>query len=102
MTDKPENQSAFPSRHWSGMTLRDYFAGQIIAGATHGVLAGPAVERIEAAPLDELIVTDTIPMTDRVQTLKKLKILTVAELLGEAMGRIHSNQSISSMFNGKQ
>jgi len=82
--------------------LKKRGAGQIIAGATHGVLAGPAVERIQKAPLDEVIVTDTVPMNDKCEDLKNLEVLSVAELLGEAVQRIHMNQSVSSMFNGKE
>lgn len=81
--------------------LKNRGAGTIVAGATHGVLAGPAVERILKAPLDEIIITDTVPMNKKCQTLKNLKVLSVAELLGEAVQRIHLNQSVSSMFNGK-
>ncbi len=76
-------------------------AKSIIAGATHGVLAGKALERIKAAPFDEVIVTDTIPLNDEIKSLKNIKVLTVSELLGEAIKRIHKNESISSMFNGK-
>jgi ribose-phosphate pyrophosphokinase len=82
--------------------LKKRGAKNIIAGATHGVLAGPAIERINQAPLDELVVTDTVPMDSKVKTVQKLKVLSVAELLGEAIQRIHLNQSISSMFNGKE
>ena len=76
-------------------------AKKIIAGATHGVLAGKALERIKAAPFDEVIVTDTIPLNDESKSLKNIKVLTVSELLGEAIKRIHKNESISSMFNGR-
>jgi len=73
-------------------------AKRIVVGATHGVFAGPAIERLAAAPIDEIFVTDTIPPSDEVSALKNLKILTVAPLIGEAMRRIHSNESISTMF----
>lgn len=82
--------------------LKSLGANSIIAGATHGVLAGPAVERLQDAPLDEVIVTDTIPVNEAVKEMSNLKILSVAELLGEAICRIHSNQSVSSMFNGAE
>jgi ribose-phosphate pyrophosphokinase len=74
-------------------------AKKIIAGATHGVLAGSAVERIKAAPFDEVIVTDTVPLNDKAATLENIKVLTVAPLLGEAIGRIHKNESVSIMFD---
>lgn len=79
--------------------VKERGAKKIIVGATHGVFAGPALERLEAAPIDEVFVTDTIPIREEVRhVLKKLKILTVAPLIGEAMRRIHSNESVSMMF----
>ncbi len=78
--------------------VKDRGAGKIVVGATHGVFAGPAVERLSQAPIDEVVVTDTIPMKDSVKGLKNLKVLSVAALIGEAMRRIHSNESISTMF----
>ena len=74
-------------------------AKRILVGATHGVLAGKAIERIKKAPFDEVVITDTIPSNDAVRSLSIIKILTVAELLGEAIRRTHKNESISSMFN---
>ena len=71
---------------------------KIVVGATHGVFAGPAIERLTDAPIDEVFVTDTIPIREEVYNLKNLKVLTVAPLIGEAMRRIHSNESISTMF----
>ena len=73
-------------------------AKKIVVGATHGVFAGPAIERMANAPIDEVFVTDTIPMKEAVSGLKNLKVLSVASLIGEAMRRIHSNESISTMF----
>jgi len=73
-------------------------AKKIVVGATHGVFAGPAIERLVEAPIDEVFVTDTIPMKEAVGALKNLKVLSVASLIGEAMRRIHSNESISTMF----
>ncbi|WP_146659477.1 ribose-phosphate diphosphokinase [Anaerohalosphaera lusitana] len=81
--------------------VRERGAKNIIAGATHGVFAGPAVERINAAPFDEVIVTDTIPLSDDVKKIKNLKVLTVSKMLGEAIKRIHCNESISCMFKGE-
>ena len=73
-------------------------AKKIVVGATHGVFAGPAIERLANAPIDEVFVTDTIPMQEAVGVLENLKVLSVASLIGEAMRRIHSNESISTMF----
>jgi len=81
--------------------VRQRGAKRIIVGATHGVFAGQATERIEKAPFDEVIITDTIPLKDSVKKLSKIKVLTVAKLLGEAIRRIHNDESISSMFNAR-
>jgi len=73
-------------------------ARQIYLAATHGVLCGGAVQRLQQAPVDAVIITDTIPLTpDR--TCPKIKVLSVARLLGEAVKRIHRNESISRLFN---
>jgi len=74
-------------------------ANRILVAATHAVFCGPAIERLTVAPIDEIVVTDTIPVPQ--QTLKamgKLKILTVSELIGEAIHRIHNDESVSSLF----
>lgn len=73
-------------------------ARQIVAGATHGVFSAPAMERLQKAPIDEIVVTDTIPMHEESRQITNLKVLSVAGLLGEAIRRIHLNQSVSSMF----
>lgn len=82
--------------------LRERGAKRIIAGATHGVFVGPAFDRIAAAPFDEVIVTDTIPQGEAAKKIDKLKILSISELLGEAIKRIHRNESVSAMFRSKQ
>ena len=79
--------------------MKERGAKNIIVGATHGILVGPAVERIKDAPFDEVIVTDTIPVSETAAKLENIKVLTVSGLLGEAIRRIHNNESISSMFN---
>jgi len=79
--------------------VRERGAMKVYVGATHGVLAGPAMERLSKAPIDEIIVTDTIPLTSEAEKLGKIKVLTVASMLGEAIKRIHRNQSVSSLFN---
>ncbi len=73
-------------------------AKKIYVGATHGLFSGQAVERLSNAQIDEVIVTDTIPAGQAVGDAKKIKILSVAELLGEAIRRIHKNESISALF----
>lgn len=69
----------------------------IYAAITHPVLAGPAISRIEQSSLMELVVTDTIPLNDS-KKHPKIKVLTVASLLGEAIKRIHNEESVSSLF----
>ena len=73
-------------------------AKEIHVAATHGVFAGPAIERIQAAPIDSIVITDSIPM-DPKKMFDKLKILSVAPMLGEAIKRIHQHESISEIFS---
>ncbi|MBC8379250.1 MAG: ribose-phosphate pyrophosphokinase [Planctomycetes bacterium] len=77
---------------------KDRGAKKIVVGATHGVFAGPAAERLAASPIDEVFVTDTIPLQVPAEKIKNLKVLSIAPFLGEAIRRIHSNESLSSMF----
>lgn len=80
--------------------LKDKGALSVYAAITHPVLAHPALERIEKSQLTELIVTDSIPMVDDVNNYKvKIRVLTVAQLLGEAIRRIYHNESVSSLFH---
>jgi len=74
-------------------------ADKIYVGATHGVLAGEALDRLAQAPIDEVVVTDTIPLNDRAAKLSNIKVLTVSAMLGEAIKRIHRDESVSSLFN---
>jgi ribose-phosphate pyrophosphokinase len=73
-------------------------AGKIYVGATHGVLAGKALVQLGQAPIDEIVVTDTIPLTPEAKKLGGIKVLTVSTMLGEAIKRIHRNESVSSLF----
>ena len=66
--------------------------------ATHGVLCGPAIERLRAAPIREVVITNTIPLANT-QLLPNIKVLSVAPLLGEAIRRIHLNKSVSKLFD---
>ena len=82
--------------------LKDNGARDIYVAATHAVFAGPAMERLAKAPLTKIAVTDTIPIGSRCDAIKdRLEVLSVAELLGEAIHRIHHNQSVSALFDGK-
>jgi ribose-phosphate pyrophosphokinase len=73
-------------------------ARRVWAGCTHAVLSGPALERIQASCLEEIVVTNTIPLNGKEQRCPKLRVLSVAPLLGEAITRIHEEESVSSLF----
>lgn len=73
-------------------------ASAVYACCTHPVLSGNAVERIGNSPLKELIVTNTIPLSEAGKALDKIKVLDVSPILGEAIRRIHNDESVSSLF----
>ena len=74
-------------------------AEDVYACATHAVLSGPAVERIAESKLKELVVTNTIPLTEAAQAVSKIKVRSVAGLLGRAIESIHMETSVSTLFN---
>ena len=78
--------------------LKDNGAGNIYACCTHPVLSGTAVERIEASPLDKVVVTNTIPLNEKARNGSKIMALSVAELLGETIKRVHNSDSVSTLF----
>jgi ribose-phosphate pyrophosphokinase len=78
--------------------LKDRGAKHVVAAASHPVLSGPAIGRIEESCLEEVIVTNTIPLGERAQQCNKIKVLSVGKLLGEAVKRIFHGDSISSLF----
>lgn len=78
--------------------LKDKGARTILAGCTHPVLSGPALDRINTSPIDTLVVTNTLPLNGKEDLCRKLVSLTVAPLLGEAIKRIHEEESVSSLF----
>jgi ribose-phosphate pyrophosphokinase len=78
--------------------LKDNGASRIIACAVHGVLSGPAIDRIEKSPIDKLIVTNTVPLSSAGQASSKVVVLSVARLLGQAIKSIHEETSVSSLF----
>ena len=82
----------------AAQALSDAGAKRVLACAVHGVLSGPALDRIEQSPLEELIVTNTIPMEDARARSGKLRVLSVAKLLGRAIQSIHEETSVSSLF----
>lgn len=73
-------------------------ARSVWAGCTHAVLSGPALERLQESCLTEVVVTNTIPLNGKEQRCPKLRVLSVAPLLGEAITRIHEEESVSSLF----
>ncbi len=82
----------------TAQTCLDNGALSVWAGCTHPVLSGPALERIEQSCLREVVVTNTIPLNGKEQQCSKLKALSVAPLLGEAILRIHREESVTSLF----
>ncbi|HNQ23130.1 MAG TPA: ribose-phosphate pyrophosphokinase [Phycisphaerae bacterium] len=80
--------------------VRAHGARAIYVGATHGLFAGPALQRLREAELAEIVVTDTVPLRPDVAAgLKNLTVLSVAELIGEAIRRIHEHRSVSALFD---
>jgi ribose-phosphate pyrophosphokinase len=82
----------------AAQVLKERGAERVVAYITHPVLSGPAVERIDASALDELVVTDTIPLRENAQACRKIRKLSVAGLLAETMRRIRDEESVSSLY----
>jgi ribose-phosphate pyrophosphokinase len=78
--------------------LKERGAKRVVAYITHPILSGPAVERIESSDLDELVVTDTIPLSRAAVGCKRIRQLSVAELLAETLRRITQAESVSSLY----
>jgi ribose-phosphate pyrophosphokinase len=78
--------------------LKEHGAEKVLAYCTHAVLSGPAVERINKSVIDELVVTDTIPLREDARESRKIRVLTIASLLAETMRRISEEASVSSLF----
>ena len=82
----------------AAQALKDEGAERVIAYITHPVLSGSAVEKISTSALDELVVTDTIPLGEAARNCKRIRVLSVAELLAETMRRIRDEESVSSLY----
>jgi len=82
----------------AAQALKENGAARVVAYATHAVLSGPAINNIRNSTLDELVVTDTIPLSDDAQTCDKIRQLTLAPMLAEAVRRVCNEESISAMF----
>lgn len=78
--------------------LKEHGAKTIYACATHGVLSGPAIDRINDSDIETVLITDTVPLGEKAQQTAKIAVLGVAELLAEAIRRIHEDESVSSLF----
>jgi ribose-phosphate pyrophosphokinase len=79
--------------------LKEHGASKVVAYCTHPVLSGNALDNIKNSQLDELIVTDTIPLSADAKAMSKIRELTIADLLAESMRRVSNEESISAMFN---
>ncbi len=82
----------------AAMALKKRGASKIYACCTHPVLSGPSLERIEASPIDQMVVTNTIPLNEEAKKCSKIDALSVAELLGETIKRIYTSDSVSTLF----
>ncbi|MAT66032.1 MAG: ribose-phosphate pyrophosphokinase [Gammaproteobacteria bacterium] len=78
--------------------LKEHGASRVTAYCTHPVLSGPAIKNIEGSQLDELVVTDTIPLRPDAQKCSRIRQLSIAEMLGETLRRISEEESVSSLF----
>jgi ribose-phosphate pyrophosphokinase len=78
--------------------LKEKGAERVVAYCTHGVLSGPAIERLEKSAIDELVVTDTIPLSEAARNCKRIRQLSIAELMAETLRRINAEESVSSLF----
>ena len=80
--------------------VKKHGAREIHVAATHGIFAGKAIERLDKAPIDSIVVTDSVPLAPE-KHLPKIEVLSVAGVLGEAIKRIHQHESISAIFEGE-
>jgi ribose-phosphate pyrophosphokinase len=78
--------------------LKKKGAQRVLAAGVHGILSGPALQRIDASPLESVLITNTTPVDTKLARSKKIRYRSVAPLLGEAIRRIHENSSVSSLF----
>jgi ribose-phosphate pyrophosphokinase len=82
----------------AAVALKERDAIRVYACCTHPVLSGPAIERIQGSPIDHLVVTNTIPPSDKATKCPKITVLSVAQLLGETIKRIYNSDSVSTLF----
>ncbi len=79
--------------------IKERGAKKLYIGATHGIFAAQALDRLAKTPIDQVVVTDTIPQNKTSKKISNIKVLSVAAMLGEAIKRIHRNESVSNLFN---
>jgi ribose-phosphate pyrophosphokinase len=79
--------------------LKDEGAKNVMAAITHGILSGPAIDRLEASVISKLFITDTIPTSEDAQKRGRIEVVSCGDLLGEAIKRIHSGDSVSMLFS---
>ena len=82
----------------AAQALKEQGAERVVAYVTHPVLSGRAIDNLERSVLDELVVTDTIPLDDAAAACARIRVLSVGELLAESIARIHRNESVSTLF----
>ena len=81
----------------AAQVLKDFGAKSVYAAATHGVLSGPAIERIENSVIEKFVITDTIPLPEE-KKIDKIDVVSIAAVFAEAIKRIHGNESVSILF----
>lgn len=82
----------------AGVVLLENGAREVMAAATHAVLSGPAIERLENSPFTQIVTTNTIPLNDKARACSKIKVLSIAGLLAKAIHNIHTESSVSVLF----
>lgn len=82
----------------AGVVLLENGAREVMAAATHPVLSGPAIERLESSPFSQIVTTNTIPLNDKAKACSKIKVLSIAGLLAKAIHNIHTESSVSVLF----
>jgi ribose-phosphate pyrophosphokinase len=83
----------------AGRAIIENGARRVMAACSHAVLSGPAIKLINESPLEKVVTTDTIPLSEKVAVCSKLKVLSISDLLAEAIKRIHEESSVNSLFS---
>ena len=93
-----EHSGYFVMAYTAANLLMEGGAKEVYACASHAVLSGPALERLNAAPFKEIIVTDTIPLGERVAECDKIRVASIAGVLAKSIRNIHDGSSVSALF----